>query len=183
MTWRLDRLWLPTWLKSGLRPGSFPAVSITLTATPNRPVWLDCPGPSHLPVRGDFGPLGRDFCAQVALTWSPRRAKVAILLQRGIEISKSHFSKQIVKNTTRSRQSDVQTVPKASRARPSEPQCAPKGVPGRQFWRRFRNILRDLSHAFSKLLPASNLEPKTTLRTPPNRQIHTEIVLETCANR
>jgi len=38
------------------------------------------------------GGFGRDFCAQVAPTWTPRPSKVAIPLQTGIEIAKARFS-------------------------------------------------------------------------------------------
>ena len=69
-----------------------PKVSITLTARPHRPVKLDCPDPSDLPLRGHAGPGGLDFSAQLAPTWVPGPSKHSIPCGRGVDIRKSSFS-------------------------------------------------------------------------------------------
>eukprot|EP00919_Chromeraceae_sp_WS-2016_P050091 GHVR01118826.1.p1 GENE.GHVR01118826.1~~GHVR01118826.1.p1 ORF type:complete len:119 (-),score=3.57 GHVR01118826.1:650-1006(-) len=45
--------------------------SRNLTAKPSRPAKLDCPGCSRIAQGVHFGPLGCDFWALVAHTWSP----------------------------------------------------------------------------------------------------------------
>ena len=93
MTCRLDRLWPSAWLEFGLRRGGSRAVSITPTARQNWSATLFDPDPWICPA----GRHLTDFWPQGAPTWSPRPAKVAIPLQRGIEITKTHFPQKVRK--------------------------------------------------------------------------------------
>ena len=104
---------------------------------PNWPVWLDCPGPSDLPVRGDFGAWL--FC-QDGPTRTPGPAKITIPLQRSIAIRKSHFSLQKIetKNT------GPNNTTKTSRRGASALQGVPKGTPGRAFCYHFQDFAAHL---------------------------------------
>ena len=55
---------------------------------------LTCPAKQLCTVFTNFGPFGPEVWAQVAPTWGLGLAKVALLLQRGIELDKSRFSKK-----------------------------------------------------------------------------------------
>ena len=45
------------------------------------------------------------------------------------------------------------------------PQGAPEGTPRASIWHHFRHLLHDWPDDLSRLLPASNFQPKTTLQT------------------
>ena len=108
---------------------------------------LDRPAPSEMQLRGSFGPIGLDFSAQVAPTWVPGPARIAIPLESGIELHKTHFSNKIMKNRARGPQVEAKTVSKLVKGflgSSTEPQSAPKCSPGRSYFPTFRHILHDL---------------------------------------
>ena len=90
MTCPLDRLWPPAWPKVGRSLRSFRAVPITRKQDRTEQTKFTV----LVPLTYNFGPLGSDFWGQVAPTWAPGLAKPALLLQSGIELHKSPFSKK-----------------------------------------------------------------------------------------
>ena len=99
---------------------------------------MDRPNPSHfgrsLRSRGLFRPpwqpLGPDFLDRVAPTWAAGPSKVVILLQRGVKITKSHFScmfaSKVGPSTFKSRSHGPKMTPRA----PTGAQMTPKRQPG-----------------------------------------------------
>ena len=150
-------------------------VPITLTARPHGPAKLDCPDPSDSPLRGHFGPFGRDFGAQVAPTWAPGPAQVAILFESGIEIHKSHFS---VNSCEKHR-------PRTPGWRPNRPQggseppgqalqsskVLPNGTPGPPFFTLFHTFCTTWAPDLSRQLPVSNFKPQASLQAAKKHKI------------
>ena len=103
-------------------------VSRTLTARPNRPAKLASPGPSDLPLRGNFAPIGLDFSAQVAPTWVPGPAIIAIRSRVESKYTNHTFPSKLLKNRACRPQVDVQTVPKVLQSLPSRSPRTPKCI-------------------------------------------------------
>ncbi len=71
-------------------------------------------------------PCWCDFWSQVAPTWMPGPAIIAIPRERGIEMHKSHGSDKTVKNRACGPQVEAQIVPKLVKGVPSSPHRASK---------------------------------------------------------
>ena len=118
--------------------------------------WFGCA--SEITARlGCFGCARPDFWSQVAPTWMPGTAIIAIPLEMGIEIHKSHVSNKTVKNSACGPQVEAQIVPivpslsRVFPAAPTELQSAPKWSLGLSNWCTFPYILHDLSPASLKV--------------------------------
>ena len=173
MTCPLDRLWPPTWLKVWRRLGSSRAVSITRQQDRTDQTKFIV----LVPLTCNFGPLGSDFWVQVAPTWAPGLAKVALPLQSGIALHKSHFSKK--KN---SKQLSLRT-PGWRPHRPqggSDPPEAVNRSPKCFKKRPWVVIFMSFSKVFARLGPTSSQtcfwRPIVNQNDPPNYQKHIKCI-------
>ena len=76
--------------RSGVEGAWVQVIQKVLKMSPNGRPGLNLAAPFR--AKAPKSLFGRDFWAQVAPTWVPRPSKVAIPLQRGIEIAQTHFS-------------------------------------------------------------------------------------------
>ena len=168
MTCPLDRLWPPTWLEVWLGLGSSRAGSITRQQDRTDQTKFTV----LAPLTCNFGPFGSDFWAQVAPTWAPGLAKVALPLQSGIELDKSRFSKKNHKKLS------LQTPG----WRPNRPQGGsdpPEAVNQSPKWSKKRPravIFASFSQLFARLGPTSSQGcfrcPIVSQNDPPDYQKH-----------
>ena len=99
-----------------------------------------------------------DFWSQVAPTWMPGPALIAIPLESGIEIHKSHISEKTVNNgacgaqvEAQVRQKFVKSLSRVCLAAPTERQSAPKWSLGSPNWCTFRTSWTTFAHYPSRL--------------------------------
>ena len=147
--------------------------SIAPTARPDRPLRFDCPDSLTCRLLAArtrrLRPRSFNLDAQMAKS-SNSTADGALKFQNHTFLQESDKISHAAAKVTGKL---CQRPPKHAL---QSPNVVTKASLGRPFWRHFRNILRALSHVLVKLLLASNLEPKMTLRTPQNHEIRAQLV-------
>ena len=129
--------------------------------------WFGCA--FEITARLCFGCARRfrcDFWWKVAPTWMPGPALIAIPLECGIEMHKSHISEKTVKNGACGAQVEAQIVQKLVKGVPSSPHRASK-CSQMESWAiklvYFQTSWTTLTHYPSRLFPACSFHFKTTL--------------------